>query len=817
MADMFRFAAFISYASKDAAFARRLHRALEGYGVPTSLGQFDLTGGGKKNRIYPVFRDREELPSGDLGAAIQAALQASNALIIVCSPNAAASPWVNKEIESFLALGRRDRIFAIIHPHAPVTDAGGRDATLASFPPAFRGEGLTGGLEPLAADARPGKDGFRNAWLKIVAGLIGVNAGALADRDRRRRNGQALQAGLAASLAVAGLGITGQWIEAGARREALANWPAIAAQEKIFADPMVFAIAAAGERGALLLAEQRAAADTLRIKAGAPIVRTLAKVAPQERIELAPRETRFAAWGADGIVRTWPIAPDAPPTVVERPGEIDLVAGLSFSDDDSALLIRSDWMEAETRDDPEGGRAQVVHFDAARQGQTTTFTNARLAEMSGNGRRLSIKQRDGRTMIYDLAAPSAPPWELPSADRRAWLRWSPDGRALLLDLRDGSLAMWTFADGAPPARKVLPKAPLDADIRFLSRGDFLTVRPIQDNAVSQLIDLRGAAKSFNIGLTADILDGANGVAIVQRPDQITSLVTLYPSPSEVTLPKLREVRLSRDRQRVVVETPDGVFAALDLKPGNPNVISIGQIGPSQRWALSPDGATIAIESKANQIAVYPVIADAKPLFNLQTPAQTRSLILADGARRLFVKRRDAPPLAIDLAANGAQVELADAADADMTSDGAYALTVSADGLARQYDLARPLSTPAGAAARTIAETICAAQADHLRPFGRDQRTSVRGPSAQIGAHLRGRPWNVCDWRGIGAILPDAKRGDGWFEGLRQWWRLVSVRAFGQPDWRCAETLANANPAQKAARASMCALVTPGGIAAPAQE
>ena len=49
MAELYRYAAFISYSSKDAKFAQRLHRALESYGIPSSLGKFDLIGGGKQN------------------------------------------------------------------------------------------------------------------------------------------------------------------------------------------------------------------------------------------------------------------------------------------------------------------------------------------------------------------------------------------------------------------------------------------------------------------------------------------------------------------------------------------------------------------------------------------------------------------------------------------------------------------------------------------------------------------------------------------------------------------------------------------------
>jgi eukaryotic-like serine/threonine-protein kinase len=177
MAELFRYAAFISYSSKDAGFARRLHRALETYGIPTTVGDFDLLGGGgKKNRIYPVFRDREELPAGELGEALKAALKASGALIVICSPNAAASQWVEKEIAVYRSLDRHGRIFAIIAPDAPVI-IGGRDATQDCFPPILRGEATSPDAPiPIAADARPGKDGFRAAWLKIVAGLIAGGA-----------------------------------------------------------------------------------------------------------------------------------------------------------------------------------------------------------------------------------------------------------------------------------------------------------------------------------------------------------------------------------------------------------------------------------------------------------------------------------------------------------------------------------------------------------------------------------------------------------------------------------------------------------------
>jgi formylglycine-generating enzyme required for sulfatase activity len=100
---------------------------------------------------------------------------------------------VQKEIEYFAAQGRHTKVFAIISDKAPLTDDDGVDATQLCFPPAFRGAALAGDpLEPIAADARRSKDGFRNAWLKIVAGMIGVAPGKLIDRDHQRRRRAAI-------------------------------------------------------------------------------------------------------------------------------------------------------------------------------------------------------------------------------------------------------------------------------------------------------------------------------------------------------------------------------------------------------------------------------------------------------------------------------------------------------------------------------------------------------------------------------------------------------------------------------------------------
>jgi tetratricopeptide (TPR) repeat protein len=133
-----------------------------------------------------------------LSNAVNTALRESGALIVVCSPSAAASQWVNEEVRAFRALGTSDRIFAVIVDGEP-----GAPDQQNCFP-----EALTeGGLEPVAADARPGGDGRRNAFLKIAAGLLGVGFDELKQREQHRH--QRRLAGITtASLLIAALTIT---------------------------------------------------------------------------------------------------------------------------------------------------------------------------------------------------------------------------------------------------------------------------------------------------------------------------------------------------------------------------------------------------------------------------------------------------------------------------------------------------------------------------------------------------------------------------------------------------------------------------------
>jgi hypothetical protein len=160
-----------------------------------------------------VFRDRSELAStADLSREIRAALQSSGALIVICSPHAAASRWVEEEIRTFKALGRGERIFPLIvdgEPNAPEQDTSRVECFAPSLRFDFRPDGARTKplIEPLAADVRAGKDGWKDACLRLIAGILNVRFDDLRRRELRRQRRNRLGFAMATFVAVVVIGL----------------------------------------------------------------------------------------------------------------------------------------------------------------------------------------------------------------------------------------------------------------------------------------------------------------------------------------------------------------------------------------------------------------------------------------------------------------------------------------------------------------------------------------------------------------------------------------------------------------------------------
>lgn len=219
MAEKFKYTAFISYSHADKAVVEWVHRALEGYKIPKGLVGQETTHGKVPGKFKPFFRDRDDLSAAtNLSASIKTAMKQSQFLIVVCSPDAAASPWVAKEINEFKKLRDQNQILCLI----VAGDPKGKDQP---FPEALwqglsKIERIT--FEPLAADARPSGDGRKLAKLKLISGLLGVELDTLIQREAKRRQMQmSILAGIftVATLVLSVL----LYVATEARKEAEAN------------------------------------------------------------------------------------------------------------------------------------------------------------------------------------------------------------------------------------------------------------------------------------------------------------------------------------------------------------------------------------------------------------------------------------------------------------------------------------------------------------------------------------------------------------------------------------------------------------------
>ena len=207
-----RYYAFLSYSHKDKELADWLHRELEKFRVPGALAGKLTANGVVPRRLTPIFRDQHELSaSSDLAEDIKAALAASQFLIVLCSPRSAHSEWTNAEIESFKRTRPEGCVLAAIADGEPfASDMPGREEE-ECFPPALRykydrrGRPTSRRAEPLAADFRASGEGRRLAFLKLVAGMLGVALDELVQRESTRRHRQL--AWLAAA-SLAGMAIT---------------------------------------------------------------------------------------------------------------------------------------------------------------------------------------------------------------------------------------------------------------------------------------------------------------------------------------------------------------------------------------------------------------------------------------------------------------------------------------------------------------------------------------------------------------------------------------------------------------------------------
>ena len=177
---------FISYNHKDVKWAKWLQKKLEWYRLPTEIhNEFS-----NSRYIRPVFRDRDILTSGVLNDELRSHLEASNYLVVLCSPNSAQSEWVSDEVKAFIEMGRLDKIVPFVVEGTP-QDYSHVDVSQPlmgeCFPLALRQWNTEHPDKNLLGIAvtDEGKTDKQKAFIRLVAHLLGVQFDTLWQRHKR--------------------------------------------------------------------------------------------------------------------------------------------------------------------------------------------------------------------------------------------------------------------------------------------------------------------------------------------------------------------------------------------------------------------------------------------------------------------------------------------------------------------------------------------------------------------------------------------------------------------------------------------------------
>jgi WD40 repeat protein len=196
----YQFDVFLSYSRKDEEFARKLEEALENYRLPKDVKTSLVS----KNRLS-VFRDKRDLVpvAGDYWKTIEGYLARSANLVVVCSPSARLSEYVNHEVRAFLRSHEAKGIIPVLLSGKPNNESeAGPDEY--AFP-----EALCGALSmPLAleftefqrARGKVNKGRYHDAWYTLLAKIFGAERAEIERQDAKR---QARRRAIFAAVSVA--------------------------------------------------------------------------------------------------------------------------------------------------------------------------------------------------------------------------------------------------------------------------------------------------------------------------------------------------------------------------------------------------------------------------------------------------------------------------------------------------------------------------------------------------------------------------------------------------------------------------------------
>lgn len=652
--------AFISYSHADEKWADWLHKSLETYGVPPVLVGKPSKLGPVPKRAYPVFRDRDELPSSaDLGEKLTAALRGSRYLIVICSPRSVASKWVHEEIKAFKSMGREDRVLCLIVDGEPYASDHPEWGLEECFPEPVRYKvdphgRITGErTEPIAADARKGKDGKANAKLKLLAGMFGVNFSDLKQRDQERahKRMQMILVGvgvlfivftlLMVQLVIEKRRADNALIEAKDQRDAAEFQRSQAVQQRRRAEVK--------EQEAIEAQKAAEAAKEQEVKEREKAVEAQRAAEAAKKLEEEQRQKAEAAGKLEAIAKEEALeAKKAAEAALEAAKVAEAKAvkalevaeeqrrladiqrkrafsALSIADFNEATKLIEDGNQATAlaylsralRNDPENSSAQASLLALLEANNWALPRTAPLVhqapvarvEFSADGSRL-LTVSGSAAQLWDSA--TGKPFGQPLAHRGLvrFAQFSPDGKRVVTASEDRSAQVWDAASGKPVGKSLSHKDWINSAVFSPDGNQVITASQDKTFAVwdAETGNPVGTPTTLDQRVTAAYFspDGKSAVVLAENSGRLWNLASNTQTALLQHKGGVESAAFSPDGKQVVTGSLDGTAQIWDAATGAAVHGPLAHTDQVFVVQFSPDGRYVATASKDRTARIWEV-------------------------------------------------------------------------------------------------------------------------------------------------------------------------------------------------------------------
>lgn len=611
------YALFISYRhiEPDRMWAKWLHGALETYSVPELLVREHRL----PQHIGRVFRDEEELAaSPNLSKEIQQALDRSDYLLVICSPRTPQSKWVNAEVDYFRAIGRNDRILALLIEGEPAE----------AFPKSLCEirRSLTDRdnvphedietLEPLAADVRliqgeSVRHRKRMALMRLLAPILGCRFDDLRQREQERQTRRLKNWAIVTTVMVAILTSLSIYAEINRRLAIRQRDHALEAQSYLLSDLSQQSTGRGDARIGILLAlealPKNYSAPDRPYVAAAESALYQALVIPREvgvlrghqdivrQVSFSPDGHRVLTASHDHTARLWDAATFKPVAILQ--GDKDIIMHAAFSPDGKCIVTASSDGTARLWSSTDGTEIFILSLH---KGPVIS------AAFSRDSTLVATASRDRTARIWDVESGTALAVLQGHTGPLSSIEFSHDGTQVVTSSEDGTARLWNAASGS---KRVILRGHVKKVNRAAFSPDGTRVVTASDDGTARLWKTDNGRSLILRGHTKAVLHAVfspDGKRIATASDDGTARLWDANKGTEIAVLTTGEsvvnhVEFSPDSRRLI--TSSGVLdlgsstARLwDAATGAETAILRGHEGMLLQAAFNPDGNRVVTAS-----------------------------------------------------------------------------------------------------------------------------------------------------------------------------------------------------------------------------